>query len=225
MVKKKVALLEIDNNSNIGLFSVINDKFAIFGNTVKKEILDKISKIIKVPIFQTTILNSDLIGVFLSLNNEFLLYPKGILEQEKLELLKISKKFEMKLIEVDDLVNTLGNSICIGKKEIILSNEFHKKTIKLLEKKSEKKLIIFQDKNYHLTGSLLRFFNKSYFVGQETSEEDIKLFEKKIKCLGTVNKGSSFISSGILINKYGLLLGSNCSTIEIQNITDWANNN
>ncbi len=221
-MKRKIALTEIEKNSNIGLYGVVCDKFAIFGKNVDVKIIEKVKKIIDVEIYQTTIFNSDLVGIFMCLSNDYLLFPKNILEHEIKQLQIISKKHLIELVEVDDLVNTLGNSICVGEAEFIHSNEFNKKTVDFLKKKLKKKSVSLNDTKFSLAGALIRYCNKSYFVSQEINETDIKDFEKKIKASGTVNSGSPFVSSGLLINKNGVLIGNSCSTIEIQNICDWA---
>ncbi|MEC8339895.1 MAG: translation initiation factor IF-6, partial [Nanoarchaeota archaeon] len=72
----KVALMEFEGNANIGLFFFVNDKFAILGKQVDEKKKKEIENVLDVPVYTLQVLSTDLIGVFLSGNNEILLSPQ-----------------------------------------------------------------------------------------------------------------------------------------------------
>ena len=220
---KKTYLLEIEKNSNIGLYICLNDKICLVPKNIDEKIFKRLEEITQVEVYKININNSNLLGVYLCLSDEILLAPENIIDNEKKELEKICKKHNIKLIFVKSNINALGNTICSCDNEIILSNDFSKNEIKQIENKTKKKVIILKSKNFPNFGGILKYYNKKIFASQDIEEEDFKTLKKKIKGIGTVNKGSGFVSSGILVNKNCLIIGSLSSPVEITNITEWAN--
>jgi len=219
MVKKKVSLLEFENNVNIGLYMFVNDKFCLIGQEVSEEKQKQIKDILNVPVYKVSVLSTELLGVFISGNNDFILVPElNKYEFEKLE--EITKKHDVKLIQLTNKLNTFGNNICVGEDEILINDEYSEKFILNLEKETKLKIIKLSHEMYRSAGAICRFVNSKYFISQELDEEDVKEILDKVAGVGTVNAGSNFVASGIIGNKFGLLLGSMSTSIEIQNIVE-----
>ena len=214
-----VALLEFENNPNIGLYTFVNDKFAIIGCELSKEKKEQITQILGVPIYTTTALGTELIGVFVAGNNEFLLVPE-IYDYELKKFEEIAKEHNMKLLMIPQRLNTYGNNICFVDDKIIINDNYNRDFIQKIEKKTQLQVVKLQHKEVPSAGAVCRFINGKLYVSQELDENHAKEFIDKIGGVGTVNSGGIFVSSGILGNKNGVLLGSQCSTIEIQNILE-----
>ncbi len=218
---ENIALMEFESNPNIGLYIFVNDKFCIIGKNLENK-KKEIEKILKVPIYVTSIFATDLLGVFISGNNEYLLIPK--MYDYELNIFKeIEKEHKIKLIISNEILNTFGNNITFGNEQILISAKYPKKFKDKLEKETNLKIIPLKNKNYDAIGSVCAFVNGKFFISQDLEENEISDFLKFIGGIGTVNSGSNFVSSGIIGNKYGILIGSNCSTIEIQNILESLN--
>ncbi|MCA9497050.1 MAG: hypothetical protein KC589_08960 [Nanoarchaeota archaeon] len=219
MVKKKVSLLELDSNPNIGLYMFVNDKFCLIGEQISKEKKKEIENILQVPIYSITILGTGLIGVFLSGNNDFIIIPT-IYDHEKKELEKIMTKHQTKIIEFDEKLNTFGNGLCFTDDLIIANNAYDKKFINKLEKETKLKITILKGEDLNCAGGVCRYLNGKLYISQNLEEKNYKEFSHKITGVGTVNSGALFIASGIVGNSNGLLIGSMSTTIEIQNIVE-----
>ena len=218
-MKMKTKLFNIENNSNIGIFLLANDKFCLGNNLSQKEIRD-VEDTLGVSYFNTTILNSNFLGIYAYLDNDFLITSKSILENEKEVLKKICLDFDVKLILVDDKLNAIGNLICIGDDEFFCSDNFSKKTIKFLENEIGKKSINLKNYKFENAGSILKFFKANYLASFELDENSLKDILDKTK-FTSVNKGSPFISNGFVCNVNGVLISDQNSTIEVQNILDF----
>lgn len=214
-----VALLEFENNPNIGLYTFVNDKFAIVGCELSKEKQQQITEILGVPIYTTTALGTELLGVFVAGNNEFLLVPE-IYDYELEKFNEIAKKHDMKLLTIHNRLNTFGNNICFLDDSIIINENYNRDFIQKLEKKTKLSVMKLQHKEIPSAGAVCRYIKGKLYVSQELDENHAKEFIDKIGGVGTVNSGGIFVSSGIVGNKNGILLGSQCSTIEIQNILE-----
>jgi len=219
MVDKKISLLEFENNPNIGLYIFANDKFAIIGKEVSKEKKKEIERVLDVPVYKLTILGTDLVGVFIAGNNDLLLIPQ-IYDYELKNIKEICEKHGVNLLSINEKLNTFGNNMSVSDNKIIINPNFNRNFKDKLKQKTKYKIIELEVKDYENSGSICRYLNGGFFLSQEVSEHEVKKFSKEVLGVGTVNAGSNMVSSGIVGNKNGLLLGSMSTTIEIQNITE-----
>lgn len=126
----------------------------------------------------------------------------------------------MKLHVINEKMNTFGNNLCISDKLIVANPKYPKSFYNTLEKKTGLKAFKLENKEFESAGAVCKYVSGKFFVSQELSEEEVDKFINDIGGVGTVNSGSNYVSSGIVGNKNGLLIGSTSSTIEIQNIVE-----
>ena len=219
MTKKKVVLMEFESNPNIGLYMFANDKFAIIGQEVKSDKLKEIEKVLNVPVYRATVLGTELIGVFVSGNDEYLLLPQ-MYDYEMKIFEKICKEHSVKLVSLTDIQNTYGNNICFGKEEVLINANYSTKFKKDLEKETKLKPIQIKIVDYENVGALAIYKNGKYFLSNEIGEKDAKEFVKKVAGIGTINSGSNYIASGVVANSNGIIIGSMSTSVEIQNIVE-----
>ena len=114
-MENKVALLDFEGNTNIGLFMFANDKFALLGKEVDEKKKKEITSVLDVPVYTVSVMQTDLVGVFLTGNNEFILCPQ-IPEYEQKILVDICNEHDTKIFFLNHTLNTYGNSFCVGSK-------------------------------------------------------------------------------------------------------------
>ena len=219
MVKGKVSLMEFESNPNIGLYMFVNDKFCLLGVNVDSAKKKEIENILNVPVHIVTVLGTELVGVFVAGNNDFLLLP-DMSENELEKIRKIGEDAKMKVIVLNDKLNTIGNNICVGDKIILVNNDYTASLINVLKEETGYEIVKFKNPEFKAAGALIIHSNGKYFVSQEVNESEVKPILDKIASVGTVNKGGCFVASGVVGNSNGLILGSACSTVEIQNIVE-----
>ena len=219
MAKKKVVLMEFEGNPNIGLYMFVNDRFCILGRDVSEEKRKEIERVFDVPVYKTTILGTELIGVFAAGNNDLLIVPE-LYEYEKIKLEEICKKHEVQLLVIKNWQNTYGNNICVGNDEILVNSEYSAGFVKELKTKSKLEVYTVNNFEYKNVGAVIKSVGDKFYVSQALSEKDVKSVVKKVVSAGTVNSGSNFVSSGIVANKNGLILGSMSSNVEIQDVVE-----
>lgn len=219
MEKGKVSLMEFESNPNIGLYMFVNEKLCLIGVPIDDKKKQQIESILKVPVHIVSVLGTELVGVFISGNNEFLFVPDMYgPELEKIE--KIAKLADMKVIILKDKLNTLGNNMCVSENLIIINSDYTASFVTSLQNKTGYEIFKFKNPEYKSAGGLMTYINGKYFVSQEVTESEVKPILKKVGGIGTVNKGAAFVASGVVGNSKGLILGSACSTVEIQNIVE-----
>lgn len=218
-MSKNISLMDFNGNPNIGIYMYVNDKFCLIGQQVNEEKKKEIEKTFKVPVYNITIINSELIGIFLAGNNEFLLCPE-VFKEEEILIKEICEKHNVKLINIHEIKNTFGNNICFGEEEILINGNYEKEFVDKIKKETKLKIIEIKSKTYEAIGSTAIFLNGKYFFSQDYEKIEIKKIMDKIAGIGTINSGLSYISSGIVGNSNGVIIGSQSTTIEIQNIVE-----
>ena len=219
MEKGKVSLMEFESNPNIGLYMFVNDKICLLGMPVTELKKKEIEDVLKVPVHMISVLGTELVGVFIAGNDDYLFVP-DMYDYELEKIRSIAEKAKMKVIVLNDKLNTLGNNMCVGEDIIIINSDYSVSFMAALKKSTDYEIFKFKNSEFKSAGGLMVHIKNRYYVSQEVNEDEIKPILKKIKGVGTVNKGAAFVASGVVGNKNGLLLGSACSTVEIQNIVE-----
>ncbi|MFP4567685.1 MAG: translation initiation factor IF-6 [Candidatus Woesearchaeota archaeon] len=213
-----VLTINFNGIQNIGLYGFVNDNVALLGKEIPDDIANDISKVLKVPVHKITIAGTSLIGVFVAGNNNKLIVPSIIFDDERKVLEELNVPFEV----FDTKLTCLGNNLVVGSKSAILSKEFteveEKKIADLLniETYREKLGGVFS------VGSLvvLNMSKKCALMSNDFTRDDQKLLEKVFDVVatpGSVNMGSPYVRSGILCNSNGFVIGSNSGGPEINN--------
>ena len=221
-MKQNVSLLELEQNTQIGLFFVASNDFVLSGKTdLKPEQKKAIEKILQVPLFEITTHNNDLVGVFLQIDrySNTIYAPKTLKKNEIKQLEDISKQFNYTLEIISSTQNTLGNLLSFTKKEVFISKEL-KEYAKEIEQKSDKHAIIIKNSEFHQAGALIYSTHNKTLASSEFSDSELESIEKYIDNISTVNNGSAYISSGIIANSFGILIGAQTTTVEIQTILE-----
>ena len=219
MNEEHVALLEFENNPNIGLYLFVNDSFALIGCEVSKEKKEQIENILKVPLYKVSALGTELLGVFVAGNNQYVIVPE-LYDYELKQFEQICNKHNIELITISQRLNTFGNNLCVTDSLIIANENYNRDFLNKLEKKTQLKTIKFHSREFPSAGAVCRFVNNKIYASQELNEEQAKGFINSIGGVGTINSGGIFVSSGVVGNKNGVLLGSQSSSIEIQNVLE-----
>ena len=119
-----VLKIDYQSNPNVGLFGFANDKFCLVGIGFKKKIVEKIEKVLKVPVYQITLCRTDLVGVFCTGNNECILVPSIVSEDELKELDRICKEVGMRYEVVSTELTALSNNILCNDLGALVNPEF-----------------------------------------------------------------------------------------------------
>lgn len=214
--------MEFESNPNIGLYMFVNDKFAIIGKQVSETKKKEIEEVLQVPIYVTTILSTDLVGIFAAGNNDFLVLP-DLYDYELKVFEEICEKHDVKLIKLENKLNTFGNNLCFGNKTILINHIYPKDFKDELAKQTKYKIVELKNPEFENAGAIAVYKNDKYFISQEISEEEAKEIASEVGAVGTINAGSNFVASGIVGNSNGILIGSMSTSIEIQNVVEGLN--
>lgn len=200
----------INGNPNIGLYGYTTDKFCLLGKEVPKAMVKKIEEVLQVPVFQLNIAGTSLLGVFLAGNDNCLLIPHIVLDHEIRKLDEISKKagFTYKIIHTD--LTALGNNILCNNKGCLYNPEFEKEARKEIEEALKVEAKEGRIADLPTVGSVAVMNGKGCAIHRDAENFEID-FVGSLLGIGcesaTVNMGNPFLSSGILVNDKGFIVG------------------
>ena len=215
-----VLVTDFNQNPNVGLYGFANDKFCLLAPSVPDGEEKKIEEVLNVPCYRASVFESELLGVFIAGNNDFIIVPR-LNEEEKAFFEELSQKHDIKVIEFQSKFNAFGNNMVVKDSLILVNPDYTKKDLNELEKllkENEIKIEIrkFGFENMPTIGSAIKVSSRGVMVGYSWEDEFEKL-ENEIGefFVGSVLNGSPFVSSGILVNKNGFIAGKTCTGIEL----------
>lgn len=212
--------MSIFGNPNIGVYSFVNNKVALVPPRVTRTVRNLISDVLGTDVIETTIAGSTVIGVFVAGNDRGIILP-NIVEERELEELRSLLKGEIKLHVMESNYTAWGNLIAANNRVALVSSilsEDEKRRIgeALGVDVFERRLV-----DTAAVGAVVVFNDKAGLIHPSVEDEDIENLSRMLGVrLGpaTVNEGTGFVKSGVLLNNQGILVGHETTGPEIMNI-------
>ncbi len=205
-----------NGNPNIGLFCFANDKYCLVPRGFPPKLKKDFEEVLKVPVHEVNAAGTSLLGVFFVGNDECLLVPEIMFKSELHELDELKIKY--KVIKTE--LTALGNNLLINNHMCIANPDYDETVLKEIEK--DLKIPVKKGKisELNIVGSLAVGNKKGYLVSNEIEDFEKKFLKDNLKVnitMGTINFGSPYVSSGIVCNSHGFIVGEFSGGPEIQN--------
>lgn len=203
---------------NIGLFCFVNDKIGLVGEEVPTKLLKEFEEVFEVPFHKLTIAGTSLLGSFLVGIGEKLLIPSITFDYEKKELERLGVDFEV----FETNLTCLGNNIVSSESGVIINPEFTEAEREKLEQLFKVPVTRKKFADSNAVGNVV-VINKNLskgLVSNEVTEEEYEELQTLLGAdlmPGSVNMGSSYVRSGIVVNKNGFAIGEISGGPEITN--------
>ena len=203
---------------NIGLYGFATDTYCVLGIELQQSILRKIEEILKVKVFISSISNTELAGLFIAGNSKGIVLPKIVEDYE----LKNLKKLKLNLKIIESRETALGNLILCNDKGCLIASPL-KKYKKDIADTLDCEVETTRIAGLEIVGSSAVASNKGCLCHREANEEEIKKIEEILKVrvdVGSINYGSPFIKSGVIVNSKGLVFSEQTTGAEIGRIDE-----
>ena len=213
----KFSKLNFQKDPNIGLFAFASNKFCIVNRFLRKKDIKLIKNVLKVQVYQTSVLGTGLIGIFTAGNS------KGIVISDRIyneEIEEMQRNFDVLVLETKH--TAFGNLILSNDKGCIISKDlekFRKDIRNFLGAETRVGSIGGMD----LVGSLAICNSNGCLVHKSITDKEKKLIEKILDVPvspGTVNFGNPWVKSGLIVNSNGFLAGDQTSGPELGIVTE-----
>lgn len=212
-------LISYNKNSNIGVVARVNDSIALVPFLCPKDFSAAVSEELEVEVLKTNICGTSLIGSMTVMNNTGILLPKFVYEKE----VESIKKSNLNVGILKDKFTALGNLILFNDNGAIVYKKFTKGAIKTMEDVLDMEVEKGDIAGFGTVGSIGVATNKGALVHPLAREDEIERIENVLKTdvdVGTVNRGTGFVRTGILANTKNVLLGDRTTGPEITRIED-----
>lgn len=208
----KIAQLHFRGNPNIGLFALANDGFCLTNVFISGKKAELMERVLKVPVYRTSVLGTGLVGIFAGGNS------RGVIISDRIhadEIKRMGK--DLNVLTLNTKHTAMGNLILSNDKGCVISEklENHRERIgRFLGVKTEVGTV----GGMELVGSLAACNSKGCVAYKGIGEKEKKTLEKTLGVpvhQGSVNFGNQWISSGVLANSNGMLMGKQTSGPEM----------
>ncbi|WP_297436233.1 translation initiation factor IF-6 [Thermococcus sp.] len=217
--------LDFENSPYLGVYGLAVDKVALVREGLKRASLEVLREVLKVPVIETSIMKSRIVGIFSAGNSNAILVPWYVWDSE---LEHINHQFEefgidMVVEPFRSTLTALGNLILANDKAALVSAKFTREDAKRLEDALGVEVERGMIGDYHAVGSAGIVTNRGGLIHPEPTDEELEWLRGLFKVdvyVGTANMGVPFVGSCMLANSHGVVVGHATTGPEIVKIEE-----
>lgn len=214
--------LSILGNPNIGVYIFANDYVAIIPPGLTSTEKQLISDTLNVELIETKIAGTIINGIMVAGNNNVLIVPRNILDEEYDYLASSLKKYDVRVYILKSRHTALGNIILLNDKACLVPPDLENMYVDVIKDVSGVDVVLKKSlMGLNILGSLAVVTNNGGVVHPDISDEELRDLETIFGFVierATVNSGVPFIKTGLVANKYGALVGELTTGPEIMRI-------
>ncbi|WP_297508232.1 translation initiation factor IF-6 [Thermococcus sp.] len=217
--------LDFENSPYLGVYGFASDRVVLLREGLGEKKLDVIRDVLKVPIIETSVMKSRIVGIFTAGNSNAIIVPWYIWDTE-LEHIQNSLRelgIDMEVVPFKSRLTAFGNLILANDRGALVSKEFTREEAKkigeILGIEAERGVIA----DYTAVGSVGVVTNRGGLVHPEATDEELEWLRDLFKVdvyVGTANMGVPFVGSCMLANSHGVVVGHLTTGPEIVKIEE-----
>ncbi len=220
-MKFDVAKMQIFGNSNVGVYMFANDKVALVPAGLDQKDKQLIQDILQVDVYEVTVMGTRLIGVLVAGNNNGILLPSTITDDE-LTLLKeyVGDKLNIAVLP-SSTNNAVGNLVAANSHAALAFPGLDNESIKVISDTLDVEVVKRPISGITTIGAVVAVTDIGGLTHPDASDEELEFLRDLFKVpfkTGTINFGVSFVKTGLVVNNKGAIVGSNTSGPEIARI-------
>jgi translation initiation factor 6 len=200
---------EISGSPNIGVYSKATDNYLIVPSKIATKDYLKISNVLDTNIINSFIGDSILIGVLVAANSHGIILPHYALENEVQCLIE---ETGVNVKKVESRKTAMGNLILANDKGAIIDEQLNNpKLVNTISDILNVEVVAGTIMNLPYVGSLAIATNKGVLAHPMILDEEKDLIEDVLQVpveRGTVNGGVPYVSSGMIANINGVVVGN-----------------
>ncbi|NJD99738.1 translation initiation factor IF-6 [Thermococcus sp. LS1] len=217
--------LDFENSPYLGVYGTATDRVALIREGLGERKLEVLREVLKVPLIETSIMKSRIVGVFAAGNSNAIVVPWYIwdaeLEHIQNELNELD--IDMRIEPFQSTLTAFGNLILANDKAALISVKFTREEAKKLEDILGVEVERGMIGDYHAVGSVGVVTNRGGLVHPEATDEELEWLRDLFKVdiyVGTANMGVPFVGSCMLANSHGVVVGHLTTGPEIVKIEE-----
>ncbi len=201
-------------NPWIGMFVKASDSMVLAPLDCPDKLLAGLHGSLKAEVRRVSVGDSNLVGVYLAMNNNGVIMPNIASPQEA----AVFKSFGLNVYHSPERQNAHGNNLAINDKGGVVNPHIHATERRKMEDALGIELVPMRIGDYATVGSSCLAGNRGFLAHYAASDDDMKTLESAFKVKGergTVNMGTGFVSFGVVANSHGYAAGEATSAHEL----------
>jgi translation initiation factor 6 len=212
-----IAPIRIFGTSSVGVFIATNNSVTIIPPDAPEKIDDVVRNTLGTSVARFTVARSPLLGIFTVLNDNGVLLPPLVLEEE----VKLFKSLGLNVEIVNTKYTAISNLVLAGNRVALVSPLLEPGARRAVADALGVEVVVDTIAGNPLVGALAVLNSRGVLVAPEATDEDLKKLSEYFKArvdVGTVNKGRSFLRGGIVVNDRGALVGDETAGPELMRL-------
>ncbi len=200
-------LFDIFSNPSIGVYSLVNDRIAIVPPQVPETKQQKVAEWLKVKVVATTVGKSVITGALACSNSNGIVLPSFATEDE-VEAIKSAADINVTIM--DTKKTAYGNIVLANDKGAVADPRIEQDHMNKIADTLGVEVVHGEIAGLPYVGSLAAATNKGVLAHPLLKEEERKVLNDVLKVpvdVGTVNCGVPYVSTGLIGNSYGAMIG------------------
>ncbi|AAL64668.1 translation initiation factor IF-6 [Pyrobaculum aerophilum] len=206
--------IRVFGTSSIGVFIATNNTVTFIPPDVPEKIDDAVRNTLRTSVARFTVARSPLLGIFTVVNDNGVLLPPLVLEEE----VRLFKALGLNVDIINTKYTAISNLILAGNKVALVSPLLEPSARKVVADVLGVEVIVDTIAGNPLVGALAVLNSRGLLVAPEATDDDLKKLSEYFKVrvdVGTVNRGKSFLRGGIVVNDNGALVGDETAGPEL----------
>jgi translation initiation factor 6 len=214
--------LKVFGSDNIGLYIKASNSFFLYHSSIPdKKIREVESELETIPV-PVYLINTLILSPFIVCNNNGVILPYLFEEYAKEELVRRLKNLDINIGVIKEKYTSLGNLVLANDKGAIVSPILSLSARKMIADTLDIEVISSTIGRFSYVGSMAVSNNNGVLASPVAKDDEIRMIEDVLKVslyTGTINGGIEFVSSGIVANDNGVVVGSSTTGRELMIIS------
>lgn len=212
-------LIDVYHSPNIGIFLKGNDKALLVPKGLAPTKCEKLSKALEVPLYQSSIAGSRLLGPLASMNGNGILLSR-MAEQD--EIRAIAADTGLSVARLESKYTAVGNLVVANDRHALVSPILEPKAVSQVRDVLTTEVERMSVREYNQVGALIVATNNGAAVYPELNEDEVARIGEflGVDAYPTpVNSGVPFVASGLVANSKNAIVGNQTTGPELVFIT------
>ncbi len=201
-------LFDVFGNASIGVYSLVNDRIAIIPPQVPESKRQKVEEWLKVKVVATTVGKSLVTGALACSNSNGIILPP-FAQEDEIEAIKSASDLNVTVMNTKK--TAYGNMVLANDKGAIADPRLEQGAVNKIADTLGVEVVTGKIAGLPYVGSLAAATNKGVLAHPLLKEGERKVLEDVLKVpvdVGTVNCGIPYVSTGLLGNSHGAMVGT-----------------
>ncbi|MEM2094146.1 MAG: translation initiation factor IF-6 [Candidatus Bathyarchaeia archaeon] len=203
-----ISRFSVLGSPNVGIYALATNKYVLVPPRMSDLKIRRFEKTLGVPAVRTTLGGTILLGVLATANSNGIVVPCFVSEEETRPLSSIVEN----IIRVESKRTALGNLVLANDQGAVIAESLYRERDVVVKIKDALGVEVApcQIARLPYVGSFAAATNKAALVHPLIEDDEKRIISDLLKVnvnTGTVNGGSPYVHSGILVNDHGAIVG------------------